>query len=232
MNSQHTQSALTSQKISAAHFKDVKTEEAFINQDQKVVETTNLWGQLSSDKNHHSTNPLLQRSRTQWNWWLEQQWTHQDFLTSHTLSWKMKKFVPQKIASRTNTKKDIFQKHKDQNQRLSNPKSCQQTHNVLTTKKTVAVYFKDVKTERTFSSQDQKLVETTNLWRQLSWDKNRHSTNPLLQRSLTQWNWWLEQQWTHQDFLTSHTLSWKMKNFVPQKIASRTNTKKRHISET
>ena len=108
MNSQHTQSALTSQQISAAHFKDVKTEEAFINQDQKVVETTNLWRQLSSDKNHHSTNPLMQRSQTQWNWWLEQQWTHQDFLTSQTLSWKMKKFVTQKIASRTNTKKRYF----------------------------------------------------------------------------------------------------------------------------
>ena len=50
MNIQHTQSALTSQKISAAHFKDVKTEEAFINQDQKVVETTNLWRQFFSDK--------------------------------------------------------------------------------------------------------------------------------------------------------------------------------------
>ena len=49
--------------------------------------------------------------------------------------------------------------------------NCQQTHNALTTKKTVAVYFKDVKTEETFSSQDQKLVETTNLWRQLSSDK-------------------------------------------------------------
>ena len=32
-------------------------------------------------------------------------------------------------------------------------------------------FFKDVKTEETFSSQDQKLVETTNLW-QLYWDKN------------------------------------------------------------
>ena len=74
----------------------------------------------------------------------------------------MKKFVPQKIASRTNTKKDIFQKHKDQNQKLSVPMNCQQTHNALTTQKTVAVYFKDVKTEETFSSQDQKLVETTN----------------------------------------------------------------------
>ena len=40
---------------------------------------------------------------------------------------------------------------------------CQQTHNALTTQKTVAVYFKDVKTEETFSSEDQKLVETTNL---------------------------------------------------------------------
>ena len=39
----------------------------------------------------------------------------------------------------------------------------QHTHNALTTQKNVAVYFKDVKTEETFSSQDQKLVETTNL---------------------------------------------------------------------
>ena len=39
--------------------------------------------------------------------------------------------------------------------------SCQQTHDALATQKTVAVYFNDVKTEETFSSQDQKLVETT-----------------------------------------------------------------------
>ena len=38
----------------------------------------------------------------------------------------------------------------------------QHTHNSLTTQKTVAVYFNDVKIEQTFSSQDQKLVETTN----------------------------------------------------------------------
>ena len=41
--------------------------------------------------------------------------------------------------------------------------NCQQTHNALTTQKTVAVYFNDVKTEETFSSQDQKLVVTTYL---------------------------------------------------------------------
>ena len=40
---------------------------------------------------------------------------------------------------------------------------CQQTHNTLTPQKYVAVYFKDVNTEETLSSQDQKLVETTNL---------------------------------------------------------------------
>ena len=34
MNSQHTHNALTNQKSSAAYFKDVKTEEAFSNQDQ------------------------------------------------------------------------------------------------------------------------------------------------------------------------------------------------------
>ena len=38
------------------------------------------------------------------------------------------------------------------------------TRNALKTQKSVAVYFKDVKTEETFSSQDQKLVLTTNLW--------------------------------------------------------------------
>ena len=45
------------------------------------------------------------------------------------------------------------------------------THNALTTQKSVAVFFKDVKIEATFSSQDQQLVETTNLW-QLYSDKN------------------------------------------------------------
>ena len=41
--------------------------------------------------------------------------------------------------------------------------SRQRTHNALTTQKNVDVYLEDVKTEETFSSQDQKLVETTNL---------------------------------------------------------------------
>ena len=41
--------------------------------------------------------------------------------------------------------------------------NCQQTHSALTTQTNVAVYFKDVKTEETISSQDQKIVETTNL---------------------------------------------------------------------
>ena len=41
--------------------------------------------------------------------------------------------------------------------------NCQHTHNELTCQKIVAMYFKDVKTEETFSSQDEKLVETTNL---------------------------------------------------------------------
>ena len=41
--------------------------------------------------------------------------------------------------------------------------NCQHSHNALKTQKSVAVYFKDVKTEEKLSSQDQKLVETTNL---------------------------------------------------------------------
>ena len=50
MNNQHTQNALINQKSSAAFFKDVKTEEAFSNQDQKLMEFTNLWRELFSDK--------------------------------------------------------------------------------------------------------------------------------------------------------------------------------------
>ena len=46
--------------------------------------------------------------------------------------------------------------------------NCEHNHNALTTQKIVAVYFKDVKTEETFSSQDQKLVETTILWQLFS----------------------------------------------------------------
>ena len=141
MNFQQTHNVLSTKKTVAVYFKDVKTEGTFSSQDQKLVETTNLWRQLSWDKNRHSTNPLLQRSLTQWNWWLEQQWTHQDFLTSHTLTWKMKKFVPQKIASRTNAKKDIFQKYRDQNQKLSFPMNFQETHNVLTNQKNCRCIF-------------------------------------------------------------------------------------------
>ena len=64
----------------------------------------------------------------------------------------------------------------------------QQTHNALTCQKNVAVYFKDVKTEETISSRprpdasgnyqicDDNFFQT----------ENHHSTNPLLQRPLTQ----------------------------------------------
>ena len=96
-----------------------------------------------------------------------QQWTHQDELTSHTGSWKNEKICT--------TKDRIKDKHKKwyisetgQKQKFSTAMNCQQTHNALTTQKNVAVFFKDVKTEETFSSQDQKLLETTNLWQLFS----------------------------------------------------------------
>ena len=62
-----------------------------------------------------------------------------------------------------NTKKDIFQKYKSQNPKPRSPMNSQHTQNELTNQKSSAAYFKDVKTEETFSSRDQKLVETTNL---------------------------------------------------------------------
>ena len=67
-----------------------------------------------------------------------------------------------------NTKKDILQKHKVQNQKFSTLMSFPQS---IRKPKNVAVYFKDVKCKETFCSQDQKLVETTILW-QLYWDEN------------------------------------------------------------
>ena len=42
MNRQHTQKALANQKLVAVCIKDIKTEETFSSQDQKLVETTNL----------------------------------------------------------------------------------------------------------------------------------------------------------------------------------------------
>ena len=131
-----------------------------------------------------------------------------------------------------NTKKDIFQKHKDQNPKPRSPMNSQHTHNALTNQKSSAAYFKDVKTEDAFSNHDQKLVETTYLWRQLSSDKNHHSANPLLQRSLSQQNRWMEQQWTYQDFFTIHTQSWKMKNLYHKKSHQGWTQKKDIFSST
>ena len=52
------------------------------------------------------------------------------------------------------------------------------------TPKNVVVYFKDVNTEETLSSQYQKLVETTNLWRHFLSDKDHHGANSLVQQPL------------------------------------------------
>ena len=59
-----------------------------------------------------------------------------------------------------NTKNDIFQKHKYQNPKPRSPMNSQHTHNALTNQKSSTAYFKETEA---FSSQDQKLVETTNL---------------------------------------------------------------------
>ena len=62
------------------------------------------------------------------------------------------------MASRINTKNDIFQNHKDQIQKLSRiTMNLQHTHNALRTQKIFAVCCKDVKTEKTFSTQYQKV---------------------------------------------------------------------------
>ena len=70
-----------------------------------------------------------------------------------------------------NIKKDIFPKNKYQNPKPRSPINNQQTHNALTNQKSSAAFFKDIKTEEAFSNQDKKLVEATNLWRQIFSDK-------------------------------------------------------------
>ena len=62
-----------------------------------------------------------------------------------------------------NTKKRHISETRKPKSKPRTQMNLQHTHNALTTQNSVAVYFKDVKTEETFSSQDQKLVETTNL---------------------------------------------------------------------
>ena len=75
----------------------------------------------------------------------------------------MKKICTTKDRIKNKHKKDKFQKHKYQNLKPRSPINSQHTHNALKNQKSSAAYFKDVKAEETFSSQDQKLVETTNL---------------------------------------------------------------------
>ena len=64
----------------------------------------------------------------------------------------MKKNCTTKNRIKAEHKKDIFQTHKEQNQNFYNPMNRQHTHIALTNQKSSAVYFKDVKTEETFSS--------------------------------------------------------------------------------
>ena len=131
----HTQVTSTIEKCiintkkAALSFKFMETQVMSGSQDQKEKKNC----QYSDDrffrtKNHHSANSLQQQSLTQKNWWMEQQWTHQADYTSHTLSWKMKKFVPKKLASRMNTKKDQNITSKNKNLVLSWAFNISTTH--------------------------------------------------------------------------------------------------------
>ena len=117
---------------------------------------------------------------------------HQDDLSSHTMSWtKKKKFYHKKSHQGWTQKKRHTSENKVQNQKLSTLMNRHHIHNAFTTLKSVAVFFRDVITEETTSSQDQKLLETTNLWRQLFSDKNSPQCNFASAKIA-----WMEQQWT------------------------------------
>ena len=129
----------------------------------------------------------------------------------------MKKNVPQKDCIKDKHKEWHFSEDQNQKQ-LSTPLNLKHTHNALTTQKSVAVYFKDVKTEETFSSQNQKLVETTNLW-QLYWDKNTraeiHLRNDQYPSRTEQMN-----KNEHSKMITSARHWSKMEKLVTRKTAS------------
>ena len=55
------------------------------------------------------------------------------------MSWKMKKISTTKNRIMDEHKKDIFQKHKYQNQKPRTPMNRQQTHNAMTTQKKTAL---------------------------------------------------------------------------------------------
>ena len=84
-----------------------------------------------------------------------------------------------------NTKKDIFQKHKDQNPKPRNPMNFQQTHNALITQKMSLCISNMSKLKK------HSVAKTRSQWKLPICDdiflrtKNHHSANPLLQRSLT-----------------------------------------------
>ena len=75
----------------------------------------------------------------------------------------MKKFDHKKSHQRCTQKKTFFRNTRTKIKKISTPRNRQHVHNALTPQKSVPGYLKDVKTEETFSSQDQKIVETTNL---------------------------------------------------------------------
>ena len=66
--------------------------------------------------------------------------------------------------------------------------SLQHTHNALKTQKNVAVYFKDVKTEQTFSSQDRTEASGNYQFVITLLRQKQSSANSLVQRPLHQYN--------------------------------------------
>ena len=75
----------------------------------------------------------------------------------------MKKLLPQKKRIKDEHKKRHISETRKPKSKARTPMNLQRNHNLLKAQKSVAVYFKVVKTEETFSNQEQKLVETTNL---------------------------------------------------------------------
>ena len=76
----------------------------------------------------------------------------------------MKKNCTTKNRIKDGTQKRHISETKISKSKPRAPMNHQQFNNALTAQKSVAVYLKDSKTGETFSSQAEKLVETTNLW--------------------------------------------------------------------
>ena len=120
MKCQHYQNALKTQKIVAVYFKDVKTEETFSSQGQKLVDTTKCDNFIETKTLQHKFASAMTTALLEWNKWIKK-WAHQNDKISQTLI-KNGKTCNEKNRITDRHIKDMIPQKKNWNQKLSTPR--------------------------------------------------------------------------------------------------------------